>query len=119
MKHQNGRVKLNMNSAHRRAVIRNQAISFIDNGHLVTTKARAQEVRRFVEKLVTIARSGNNFSNRRKVESIIPYKQESIEKLFIDIAPKYTQRPGGYTRIIPMGRRVSDTATVARLEWVA
>ncbi len=56
MNHQNGRKKLNMKSAHRCAVLRNQVISLIEYGHLVTTKARAKEVRRFAEKLVTLAR---------------------------------------------------------------
>ncbi|MCL4361119.1 50S ribosomal protein L17 [Candidatus Dependentiae bacterium] len=118
MKHQFGRKKLNLPPAHKRSMIRNQAISFIDNGYLVTTKARAQEVRRFIEKLVTIAREGNDFNSRRRVMAELPYKDDTVVKLFKEIAPKYVGRPGGYTRVIPMGKRLSDTATIARLEWV-
>lgn len=118
MMHQNGRKKLNMPSPHRRSVIRNQAMLLIEKGVLVTTKARTKEVRRFVEKLVTIAREGNTFNARRRVKALIPYKEEAIVKLFTDIAPKYVSRPGGYTRIISLGHRRSDTAPIARLEWV-
>jgi len=118
MMHQNGKRKLNMKYPHRTAVLRNQAIHLITYGHLVSTKARVKEVQRFVEKLVTIARKGNDFNSRRRALSIIPYKEEALLKLFKEIAPKYVERPGGYTRVIPMGRRASDTATIARLEWV-
>lgn len=118
MKHQNGRKKLNMGSAHRKALIRNQAILLIEQGSLVSTKARVKEVRRFAEKLVTLAREGNTFNARRRAQALLPYKQEALVKLFAEVAPRYTNRPGGYTRIIPLGRRVSDTAEVAKLEWV-
>ncbi len=119
MIHQNGRKKLNMKPAHRRAVLRNQAIHLITYGHLVTTKARAKEVQRFAERLVTLARVGSDFNSIRRVKSLLPYKQEAITSLFKDVAPRYTNRQGGYTRIIPLGRRMSDTAVMARLEWVS
>ncbi len=118
MMHQVDRKKLNLKSSHKRSLMRNQAIHLITYGHLVTTKVRIKEVQRFVEKLVTVARQGNTFNVRRKALSILPYKSEALLKLFNEIAPKYTQRPGGYTRVIPMGKRASDTATIARLEWV-
>jgi large subunit ribosomal protein L17 len=118
MKHQSGHVKLNLKAPHRRAMLRNQAMTLIQYGHLVTTKARAQEVRRFAEKLVTLARKGNTFPVRRVAKSLLPYHDEALNKLFTEIAPRYAQRPGGYTRLIPLGRRVSDTAAMAKLEWV-
>lgn len=118
MNHQCGRKKLNLNSAHRRALLRNQTIMLIEQGSVTSTKARVKEVRRFAEKLVTIAREGNTFNARRRAKALLPYKVEALEKLFADIAPRYVQRPGGYTRIIPLGRRVSDTAEIAMLEWV-
>ena len=118
MMHQNGRRKLNRKSPHRKAMLRNQVIHLITYGHLVTTKARIKEVQRIAEKAVTIARTGNNFNARRRAQSMLPYKQEALIKLFNEIAPKYTDRPGGYTRMIPLGRRTSDTAPIARLEWV-
>lgn len=118
MMHQSGRKKLNMKSSHRRSLLRNQVISLIEHGHLVTTKARVKEVRKLAEKLVTLARKGNTFAIRRRAKMLLPYKNKALDKLFVEIAPRYEQRPGGYTRIIPLGRRRSDTAPIARLEWV-
>jgi large subunit ribosomal protein L17 len=119
MKHQNGKRKLNLKYSHRVAMLRNQVIHLITFGHLISTKARVKEVQRLAEKIVTIAREGNTFNARRRVQAMIPYKEEAILKLFNEIAPLYVQRHGGYTRVIPMGKRISDTATIARLEWVA
>lgn len=118
MVHQSGRKKLNMKSPHRVAVLRNQVIHLITYGHLVSTKPRVKEVQKLAEKVVTIAREGNNFNARRRVQAILPYKMEAVIKLFQEIAPKYVERPGGYTRTIPMGKRMSDTAPILRLEWV-
>ncbi|KKR97276.1 MAG: 50S ribosomal protein L17 [candidate division TM6 bacterium GW2011_GWE2_41_16] len=118
MKHQINSRKLNLRAPHRTALIRNQTIMFIEHGSLTSTKAQVREVRRFVEKLVTLARKGNDMNTCRRAKMLLPYKAEALKKLFVDIAPNYVNRPGGYTRIIPLGRRVSDTAEVARLEWV-
>lgn len=118
MKHQSGRKKLNLKGPHRLALLRNQVIHLITYGHLTTTKVRIKEVQRMAEKLVTIARVGNEFNARRRALSLLPYKEEALLKLFKEIAPRYVDRPGGYTRVIPLGRRRSDTATIAKLEWV-
>jgi len=118
MNHQNGKAKLNLKPSHKRSLLRNQVIHLITYGQLITTKARVKEVRRFAEKLVTIAREGNNFNARRRVKALLPYKEEALVKLFKEIAPQYVERNGGYTRIISLGRRVSDTAPIAKLEWV-
>lgn len=119
MNHQkSGRRKLNVKSSHKRSLLRNQVIHLITYGHLVSTKANIKETQRFAERLVTLARKGNHFNARRHVKSLLPYKEDAIKKLFFEIAPRYTERPGGYTRTIPMGIRVSDTARIARLEWV-
>ncbi len=118
MMHQSGRKKLNMKSSHRRSVLRNQVIHLITYGHLVTTKPRLKEVKKLAEKVVTLAREGNTFNARRRVQALLPYKKEAVLKLFNEIAPRYVDRPGGYTRMIPLGRRVSDTAPMAKLEWV-
>jgi large subunit ribosomal protein L17 len=118
MKHQIGKRKLNLRDSHRRSLLRNQAIHFIKNGALQTTKARAKEVQRLVEKTVTIARTGYDFNTIRRVKQILPYDFKMVEKLIKEIAPKYVDRPGGYTKLIPMGQRASDTAKIARLEWV-
>jgi len=118
MIHQNGRKKLNLKAPHRRALLRNQAIHLIKYGHLTSTKARVKETKRLIERIVTIAREGNTFNARRRVHALLPYDEKAVIKLFKDIAPQYISRPGGYTRIVPMGKRMSDTATIARLEWV-
>lgn len=119
MMHQNSKSKLNRRSPHRKALLRNQVIHLIMYGHLISTKARVKEVQKFAERLVTIAREGNNFNARRRALSLLPYKKDALVRLFIDIAPRYTARPGGYTRTISLGRRPSDTASMARLEWVS
>jgi len=116
--HQNSLKKLNLAAPHRRALLRNQVISLILNGSLTTTKARAKEVKKIAEKLVTLARDGNTFNNRRRAKAMLPYKEEALVKLFMEIAPRYVTRPGGYTRIYLLGKRMSDTAEMARLEWV-
>jgi large subunit ribosomal protein L17 len=118
MKHQSGYKKLNRSGPHRKAMLRNQVMTLIKYGHLVTTKTRAKEVRRFAEKLVTLARKGNTFEVRRRALMLLPYEDASLDMLFKEIAPRYKHRPGGYTRIIPLGRRVSDTSSMAKLEWV-
>jgi large subunit ribosomal protein L17 len=118
MRHQNSKKKLNLKPAHKRSMIRNQMIGLITHGYVVSTKTTVKELRRFAEKLVTIAREGNTFNVRRRVNALLPYTLADSKKLVVEIAPRYAQRSGGYTRIIPMGRRASDTADIARLEWV-
>lgn len=118
MKHQVGRKKLNVKSSHKRSLLRNQAMLLIEQGHLTSTKARVKEVRKLVERLVTIARKGKTFNQYRRAHMLLPYKKETLDKLFTDVAPRYTERPGGYTRIISLGKRPSDTASIARIEWV-
>lgn len=118
MIHQSGKRKLNVKPSHKKSLMRNQVIHLITYGHLISTKAQVKEVQRFAEKLVTVAREGNTFNARRRAKALLPYKEEALVKLFNEIAVKYTQRPGGYTRVISLGRRPSDTAYVAKLEWV-
>jgi len=118
MIHQSGRRKLNMKRGHRMAVLRNQVLHLIMYGHLVSTKARVKEVQKLAEKATTIARQGNIFNARRRVHALLPYNQDAVKRLFLDIAPRYTERNGGYTRVISLGVRSGDTAPIARLEWV-
>jgi large subunit ribosomal protein L17 len=118
MKHQNGRRKLNLKSGHRKALLRNQVIHLITYGFLQTTKPRVKEVQKLAEKIVTISRKGPDFNTIRRVKSMIPYNGTAVEKMIKEIAPRYVDRPGGYTRVIPLGIRESDTAPIARLEWV-
>lgn len=118
MRHRIGRKKLNVKPAHRRSLLRNQVAHLITHGSLTSTKVQVKEVQRLAEKLVTIARDGADFNAQRRVKQLLPYSDEVVAKLFKDIAPKYKQRPGGYTRVVPLGKRTSDTATVACLSWV-
>jgi large subunit ribosomal protein L17 len=118
MKHQCGKKKLNIKPAHRKALLRNQAIHLVKFGSLKTTKTRVKVIQQFIEKIVTIARKGDDFNTIRRVRQLLPYDNNATKKLILEIAPKYVDRPGGYTRVIPLGKRMSDTATIARLEWV-
>ena len=118
MKHQIGKKKLNLRAPHRRSLIRNQTIHLINYGVLQTTKPRVKVVQAFAEKLVTLARKGQDFNTIRRLKQLLPYDDKAVKKLMMEIAPKYVDRPGGYTRVIPLGRRVSDTAPIARLEWI-
>ena len=83
-----------------------------------STLASVKEVRRLVERVVTIAKGGNEFNLRRRVKALLPYDDKALEKLFFEIAPRYTTRPGGYTSIFKLGTRTSDTAKIAKLMWV-
>lgn len=118
MKHQSGRKKLNVKSSHRKALLRNQLIHLITYGELITTKPRIKEIQRFAEKMVTLARTGDDFNVRRRTQALLPYKNDAVIKLIKEIAPRYVNRQGGYTRVILLGRRPSDTAPIAKLEWV-
>jgi large subunit ribosomal protein L17 len=118
MKHQNGRRKLNRKPGHRKALLRNQVIHFIKYGFLQTTKPRIKEVQKITEKLVTISKQGYTFNVIRRVKQELPYDSEMVTKLIKEVAPKYVDRPGGYTKVIPLGRRASDTSVISRLEWV-
>jgi large subunit ribosomal protein L17 len=117
--HQSGRKKLNMREDLRRSVLRNQAATFIKYGCLQSTRARVKEVQKMVEKLVTIARENQDFNTIRRVRKELPYDLAVVKKLVYELAPKYVSRPGGYTRVLLMGTRTSDTAKIARLEWVS
>ena len=118
MNHQKGRKKLNKRSSHRKAMLRNQVIHLIKYGCLQTTKPRVKEVQKIAEKIVTLSKKGNDFNTIRRIKQLLPYSNDAVSKLFKEVAPKYVDRNGGYTRVIPLGRRESDTAPIARLEWV-
>jgi len=121
--------QLSRNTAHRRALRRNQAASLFQHGAIKTTEAKAKELRPFVERLITIARR-NTLAARRQVISLLRDRdmvdnegkledQSVIQKLFSDVAPKYADRPGGYTRIIRLSdRRIGDGGVQVILQLV-
>jgi large subunit ribosomal protein L17 len=116
MKHKIKGRKLNRNSAHRKALMRNLSIALLSNERIRTTLPKAKELRPFVEKLLTIAKK-DNLANRRLAISILGNKL-AVERLFKEIAPRILSRNGGYTRIMKNGFRVGDKAPMAIMELV-
>ena len=116
MKHKIGFNKLNRTPAHRRALIRNQMTVLFKHERIVTTRAKAVETRRFAEKEITRAKE-DTVHNRRMVARLI-WDEAILAKLFTDIAPRFKERNGGYTRIIRLGERAHDAADMVVLELV-
>lgn len=99
----------------RKAPYRDLLISLVKHERITTTLSKAKASRPFIEKLVTVARK-NDLSARRRLLKIAPQK-EVVSKLLKEIGPRFTNRPGGYLRIVKLGPRPSDQAEMARLEW--
>ena len=116
MRHKKSGRKLNMASSKRKLMFRNLAVSLFENEMIKTTLARAKELRRFVEPLITLSKS-DSVSRRRQAFSTLRNK-DSVKKLFDTIGPKYIDRPGGYTRILKCGPRPGDNAPMAYVELV-
>ena len=108
--------KLGRTSDQRRAMLRAMVTYLLENGQIKTTVTRAKEVRAMAEKMITIAKQ-DNLHNKRLVMSFIT-KESVTNKLFTEIAPKYADRNGGYTRITKLGPRRGDAAEMAILELV-
>jgi large subunit ribosomal protein L17 len=113
--HKSGR-KLNRNSSHRKAMFSNMANSLFDHEIIKTTLPKAKELRRVAEPLITLAKS-DSVANRRSAFSSLRDK-EMVGKLFNELAPRYKDRPGGYTRILKCGFRSGDAAPMAYIELV-
>jgi large subunit ribosomal protein L17 len=116
MKHKIKGRKLNRNSSHRKALLRNLSIALIEKERIKTTVPKAKELRPFVEKIVTIAKV-DSLANRKLVISILG-NVDITAKLFKIISPRVLNRNGGYTRIIKNGFRVGDMAPMAIMEFV-
>ena len=116
MRHQKKTVKLGRTAEHRKALLANQVCSLIEHQRIKTTLAKAKAVRPLAEKMVTLGKNGSLHA-RRTALSVLRQKG-AVKKLFDDIAPRSATRNGGYTRIIKLGQRKSDSAAVALLEWV-
>lgn len=108
--------KLGLPTDQRRAMLRNLVTSFLKEGKIETTVTRAKETRKLAEKMITLAKRGDLHA-RRQVLSFVTEK-EVVAKLFDEVAPKYAERNGGYTRIIKVGPRRGDNAEVVILELV-
>jgi large subunit ribosomal protein L17 len=116
MRHRVGGRKLQRTSAHRAALFRNQSAALIKHEQIVTTLAKAKELRPYVEKLVTLAKKGG-LSNRRLAHARL-MDDAQLVKLFDVLAARYATRNGGYTRVIKAGIRASDAAAMAVIEFV-
>ncbi len=116
MKHNIKNKKLNKTSSHRKAMFMNMSNALIKHEQITTTLAKAKELRRFVEKVITLGKKGDLVS-RRKTVSILQ-DQKMSKKVFDVLADRYKGRPGGYTRIIKLGNRFGDNAPTAVIEFV-
>lgn len=108
--------KLGFKTDHRVAMLRNMTASLIEHGKIVTTVTRAKELRKVAEKMITLGKRGDLHARRQALAYL--YKKESVYKLFEEVAPKYQDRNGGYTRILKMGPRRGDGAEMAIIELV-
>ena len=116
MRHRKSGRKFNRNSSHRKAMFRNMCASMIKHELIKTTKAKAQELRRVFEPLVTLAKT-DTVANRRLAFARLRDKA-AVAKLFTDLGPRFKERPGGYLRIIKCGFRSGDNAPLAYVELV-
>ena len=117
MRHQRTRHKLSRSASHRRSLLRNLAKEVIDHERIKTTEAKAKAVKPEVEKLITLAKRGDLHA-RRQALSALGQDKFTVYKLFEEVAPRYGQRPGGYTRILKLGPRRSDATEMVLLELV-
>ena len=116
MKHNIKNKKLNKTSSHRKAMFMNMSNALIKHEQITTTLAKAKELKRFVEKIVTLGKKGDLLSRRKSI-SILQDKKMS-KKVFEVFAERYKSRSGGYTRIIKLGNRFGDNAPTAVIEFV-
>lgn len=116
MRHQKKGATLGREKAARTALLRSLAESLVLHGSIRTTKAKARALRSFLEPLVTKARRGNLADRRYVIQRL--YTKKAVDMLMTEIAPKYKERPGGYTRITKLGHRVNDGGEVVHIEFV-
>jgi large subunit ribosomal protein L17 len=117
MRHRAKGRQLSRTATHRRAMLRNMVTSLFAHGRVVTTEAKAKELRPYAEKLITLARRGDLHARRlaeRKIRD-----RETLGRLFAEIGPRFAARPGGYTRILKLGHRPGDGADLARIELLS
>jgi large subunit ribosomal protein L17 len=116
VRHQKQGRKLGRDSAHRKALYANLTSQLITHGRIRTTLAKAKEVRPIAEQMITLGKRGDLHAHRQAVAFL---RQKSVaHALFADVAPRYGDRPGGYTRIVKLGPRLGDAAEMAYLELV-
>ena len=109
--------KLGRESRIRRSILAGITKDVLRNGYVVTTEARAKEARKFVDKMITYGKNGSLVS-RRQALAFLHNDKEVVSKVFNELAPKYADRNGGYTRIIKLKERIGDDALMVRIELV-
>ena len=109
--------KLGRPTDHRLALFRNQVTDLLRYEKIVTTEAKAKEVRGLAERVITLGKRGDLHARRQALRFV--YSKDVVEKVFDDLAERYAARPGGYTRIVKLGPRQGDGARMAQLEMVA
>ncbi|NLY66308.1 MAG: 50S ribosomal protein L17 [Tissierellia bacterium] len=108
--------KLGRTTDHRKAMLRNQVTSLLRDGRIETTLAKAKETKRMADKMITLGKRGDLHARRQALAYI--YDEDVVKKLFDEIAPKYAERNGGYTRVLKLGPRRGDGAEMAIIELV-
>jgi large subunit ribosomal protein L17 len=116
MRHQKKTIKLGRTAEHRKALLANQVCSLIEHQRIKTTLAKAKAVRPLAERMVTLGKNGSIHARRTALAAL--RQKNAVKKLFDDIAPRSAERNGGYTRIVKLGQRKSDSAPMAFIEWV-
>jgi len=116
MRHQVAGRKLGRSSAHRKALYRNLVTDLLNYEKITSTEAKAKEIRSLAERMITLGKEGGLNSRRQALSFILDKK--ITEKVFNELAPRYAERPGGYTRLIKLGPRLGDGAPMVRIELV-
>jgi large subunit ribosomal protein L17 len=116
MRHHVKKGYLRRNTAHRRALLRNLVTSFLERERVTTTLAKARNARPVAEKMITLGKRGTLHARRQALAYLT--KEAAVKKLFDDLAPRFSERPGGYTRIVKLDRRMGDGSVMAMLELV-
>jgi large subunit ribosomal protein L17 len=116
MRHLKQGRKLGRTTAHRKALLRNLATALIEHERIITTEPKAKELRRVADKLVTLGKRGNLHARRQALQVV--HSDAIVRKLFDEIAPRFAERRGGYTRILRLGYRPGDAAAMAVIELV-
>src|ERR1039458_3701100 len=117
MRHKRKRYQLSRDSAHRKSLLANLSKEVIEHERIKTTEAKAKAVKPELEKLITLAKRGDLHA-RRQALSALAQDKFAVHKLFVDVAPRYADRPGGYTRILKLGPRKSDSTEMVFIELV-
>jgi large subunit ribosomal protein L17 len=116
MRHQRAGKKLGRDSAHRKALYSNLAGALIEHGRIETTEAKAKAVKPFAEKMITLGKRGDLHARRQALSAL--RSNDVVHHLFAEVAPRFSAREGGYTRIVKLGQRKGDAAEMAYLELV-